>query len=64
MVKLRKYILLLALGSWLLTPLRAEVSFRGAWIATVANIDWPSEEAVGNTEMQQQEMMWLLPRKE
>lgn len=37
-----------------------EVSFRGAWIATVANIDWPTEEAVGNTEAQQKEMIWLL----
>ena len=36
------------------------MSFRGAWIATVANIDWPSKEAVGNTEMQQAEMIWLL----
>ncbi|MBQ7632003.1 MAG: family 10 glycosylhydrolase [Paludibacteraceae bacterium] len=39
---------------------RAEITFRGAWIATVANIDWPSEEAVGNTERQQAEMIWLL----
>ncbi|MBO7458981.1 MAG: family 10 glycosylhydrolase [Paludibacteraceae bacterium] len=38
----------------------AEISFRGAWIATVANIDWPSEKAVGNTEVQQQEMTFLL----
>ena len=34
--------------------------FRGAWIATVANIDWPSPEAVGNTELQQSEMLFLL----
>ena len=39
---------------------KAEINFRGAWIATVANIDWPSAEAVGNTEAQQQEMVWLL----
>ena len=38
----------------------AEISFRGAWIATVANIDWPSPEAVGNTEKQQEEMVWIL----
>ncbi|MBO4519255.1 MAG: family 10 glycosylhydrolase [Paludibacteraceae bacterium] len=36
------------------------ITFRGAWIATVANIDWPSEEAVGNTEAQQAEMTFLL----
>jgi uncharacterized lipoprotein YddW (UPF0748 family) len=40
--------------------LHAEVSFRGAWIATVANIDWPSAEAVGNTGKQQAEMIFLL----
>ena len=38
----------------------AEISFRGAWIATVANIDWPSAEAVGNTEKQQAEMLFEL----
>ncbi len=38
----------------------ASVSFRGAWIATVANIDWPSAEAVGNTQKQQSEMLFLL----
>lgn len=40
--------------------MHAEISFRGAWIATVANIDWPSKEAVGNTEKQQAEMLFLL----
>ena len=34
--------------------------FRGAWIATVANIDWPTAEAIGDTEKQQAEMIWLL----
>ena len=37
-----------------------EVPFRGAWIATVANIDWPSPEAIGNTHLQQSEMLFLL----
>ncbi len=37
-----------------------QITFRGAWIATVANIDWPSKEAVGNTEKQQTEMLFLL----
>ena len=40
--------------------LRAEIGFRGAWIATVANIDWPSQEAVGNDSLQKAEMTWLL----
>ena len=39
---------------------KAEIPFRGAWIATVANIDWPSADAVGYTDMQQEEMTWLL----
>ena len=34
--------------------------FRGAWIASVANIDWPTKSAVGNTELQQEEMLFLL----
>ena len=34
--------------------------FRGAWIATVANIDWPTPEAVGYTDLQQEEMVWIL----
>ncbi len=38
----------------------AEIAFRGAWIATVANIDWPSVEAVGNDSLQKEEMIWLL----
>ena len=38
----------------------SNISFRGAWIATVANIDWPSVEAVGNDSLQKAEMIWLL----
>ena len=38
----------------------AEIAFRGAWIATVANIDWPTAEAVGNDSLQKAEMIWLL----
>ena len=34
--------------------------FRGAWIATVANIDWPSAEAVGDSAAQKAEMTFLL----
>lgn len=39
---------------------QAEITFRGAWIATVANIDWPSKEAIGDTDKQQTEMLWIL----
>ena len=41
-------------------PANDRIAFRGAWIATVANIDWPTPEAVGNTEKQQEEMLFLL----
>ena len=56
MERLRNIVFLLLLSF----SVQAEVTFRGAWIATVANIDWPSKEAVGNTEKQQAEMIWLL----
>ena len=59
MGKLRN-IVVLFLCSLFFVPTRAEISFRGAWIATVANIDWPSVEAVGNDSLQQEEMIWIL----
>lgn len=40
--------------------LKAEISFRGAWIATVANIDWPNTESVGYPATQQQELIDIL----
>ena len=55
-----KHILVLCLCSLFFVPTRAEIAFRGAWIATVANIDWPTEEAVGNDSLQQAEMVFLL----
>lgn len=33
---------------------------RAAWIATVANIDWPSKQAVGNSDLQKQELIAIL----
>ena len=53
----RKLVILLLFAT---LSANAEISFRGAWIATVANIDWPSKEAVGNDSLQQAEMTWLL----
>lgn len=38
--------------------------FRAAWFSTVANIDWPSREAIGSTEKQKQEMTNLLDQME
>ncbi len=59
-MKIIKNILVLCLCALCFVPTRAEIGFRGAWIATVANIDWPTAEAVGDTEKQQAEMVWLL----
>ena len=55
-----RYILTFVLCTLSLCSLKAEIGFRGAWIATVANIDWPSKEAVGNDSLQKAEMTWLL----
>lgn len=59
-MKILRHIVVLCLCSLFFVPTRAEIAFRGAWIATVANIDWPTAEAVGDTEKQQAEMIWLL----
>ena len=62
MVKLRNIVVCI-LSAVVVSTLSAEggpISFRGAWIATVANIDWPSPEAVGDTQKQQEEMVWIL----
>ena len=62
MVKLRNIVVCI-LSAVAVSTLSAEggpISFRGAWIATVANIDWPSPEAVGDTQKQQEEMVWIL----
>ena len=59
MAKLRN-IVTFVLCTLSLCTLNAQIAFRGAWIATVANIDWPSKEAVGDQEMQQTEMLFLL----
>ena len=55
-----KHILVFCLLSLFFVQTQAEIAFRGAWIATVANIDWPTDSAVGNTDLQQQEMIYLL----
>lgn len=56
---IQRYILVLCLLSFSVAVL-SQINFRGAWIATVANIDWPSAEAVGNDSLQRAEMVWLL----
>ena len=61
---LRKiFTIVLILDSLFLISAKADnIRFRGAWIATVANIDWPSPEAVGYPATQQQEMIAILDR--
>lgn len=59
MVKFRNIVTFVLCTLYLCT-LKAEIGFRGAWIATVANIDWPTEQAVGNDSLQQAEMTFLL----
>ena len=62
MAKLRNIVvcILSALAVCTLSAEGGLMPFRGAWIATVANIDWPTPEAVGNDSLQQAEMVWLL----
>ena len=59
-MRISRYIVAFVLCTLSLCTLKAEIGFRGAWIATVANIDWPSPEAVGYTDMQQEEMSFIL----
>ena len=62
MVKLRNIVVCI-LSAVAVSTLSAEggpINFRGAWIAMVANIDWPSPETVGDTQKQQEEMVWIL----
>ncbi len=58
MVKYIKIILLVLTFSTLTAG--AEMPFRAAWIATVANIDWPQPETIGQSEAQQAQMITLL----
>lgn len=59
----RQISLLLALCLWFSGHVNAQTApkreFRGAWIATVANIDWPSRPGLSASE-QQQEFIRLL----
>ena len=58
MVRYIKIILLVLTFSTLTAG--AEMPFRAAWIATVANIDWPQPETIGQSEAQQAQMITLL----
>ena len=43
-----------------LSAMAAQPYFRAAWISTVANIDFPTKEAIGNYEQQQQDLIAML----
>ena len=62
MAKLRNIVvcILSAIAVCTLSAESGRMPFRGTWIATVANIDWPSADAVGNDSLQQEEMVFLL----
>ena len=63
MARLFKTYLVCILSAIAVCTLSAEgglMPFRGAWIATVANIDWPSEAAIGDSATQKHEMIFLL----
>jgi uncharacterized lipoprotein YddW (UPF0748 family) len=44
-----------------LKPPQPQREFRGVWVATVGNIDWPSKKGL-TTEQQKLELIWLLDR--
>jgi uncharacterized lipoprotein YddW (UPF0748 family) len=48
-------------GPSTLTPPAPPREFRGAWVATVANIDWPSQEGL-STAQQKAELLSILDR--
>ncbi|MBQ0137045.1 MAG: family 10 glycosylhydrolase, partial [Bacteroidales bacterium] len=54
------FLLIILNSTFTTAPLQGAPSFRGAWIASVANIDWPSSQAIGQPQLQQQEMLFLL----
>ena len=44
---------LIVLSLWV-APLRAQPEFRGAWVATVFNLDWPSKPGLPAAEQKAQ----------
>lgn len=66
LMKIRIFTLLLGLATVctaaMAQPPKREM--RAAWIATVANIDWPSKDAVGHTSLQQEELVAMLDKLE
>ena len=57
---MRRLFVIAATLLFAIAQMHGEIRFRGAWIATVANIDWPQPETVGQSEQQQEAMVVLL----
>src|SRR5260221_14517932 len=58
---LRSFLIALLLSGDLATAQGAEQEFRGAWVATVYNLDWPSKPGLSASE-QKAELRALLDR--
>ena len=53
----QRFVLILGLSGFFVQALSAQPSkreFRGVWVATVANIDWPSEPGLSTHEQQEE----------
>lgn len=57
---MKKLLLVLAAMLTMGYALAQQKEMRGVWIATVANIDWPSRQAIGDMERQKKEMLTML----
>jgi len=57
---MRKYLVVILVSLSLTLFASPKREMRAAWIATVANIDWPMKSAVGNTEQQKHDMIVIL----
>ena len=57
---MKKFLLTSVFAMMVMLCTAAEPYFRAAWISTVANIDFPTKEAIGNYEQQQKDMIAML----
>ncbi len=55
-------LLFLTALSLLVAPVRAQPEFRGAWVATVFNLDWPSKQGLSAAEQRRNSATyWIAP---
>ena len=57
---MKKTILSLIFALTALTAMATQPYFRATWISTVANIDFPTKDAIGNYEQQQKDLIAML----